>query len=221
MRADQGYFAAPRGGGPGVLVLHAWWGLSDGIMRYCDRLAAGGLVAHAPDLAGGRIARTIPEAQALADELDEEAGCRRAADGFARLRGHPAVRGRLAVAGFSMGVWFALDLATRFESVRTVVLHYGTAGPFDHSRHRAAVLGHFAEHDPYEPAEEVRALEDGLGRAGRAARFHVYPGVGHWFAEADRHDAYDAAAAARALRRTVSFLRDRLQTSAVAPPEEW
>jgi dienelactone hydrolase len=22
-----------------VLVLHAWWGLSDGIRRYCDRLA--------------------------------------------------------------------------------------------------------------------------------------------------------------------------------------
>ena len=42
-QAEPGYVAAPAGGGPGVLVLHAWWGLSDGIRRFCDRLAGEGL----------------------------------------------------------------------------------------------------------------------------------------------------------------------------------
>jgi carboxymethylenebutenolidase len=217
MPTDGGYIAAPPGGGPGVLVLHAWWGLSDGIRSYCDRLADAGFVAHAPDLCDGRTASTIPEAQALAEELDEDVASRHAADGLAHLRDHPAVDGRLGAVAFSMGVWFAFDLATRDDSLRTLVLYYGTASDIDHSLHRAAVLGHFAERDAFEPVEEVDALEDGLRLAGRAVRFHTYPGVGHWFAEVDRDDAYDSAAAALAFRRTVGFFRTQLQAHAVAP----
>jgi carboxymethylenebutenolidase len=192
-----------------VLVLHAWWGLSDGIRRFCDQLAGEGFVALAPDLCDGRTAHTIPEAQALVEELDETVARRRAADGLERLRGHPAVRGPIGVVGFSMGVWFALDLATRDEGVETVVLYYGTASDIDHTAHRAIVLGHFAEHDEFEPPEGVTALEDDLRGAGRAVRFHTYPGVGHWFAEADRPEAYDAAASSLAFRRTVGFLRNQ------------
>ena len=56
------------------------------------------------------------------------------------------------------------------------------------------MLGHFAQHDEWEAAEEVSSLEDDLRHAGRPVRFEVYPRVGHWFAEADRPEAYDAAA---------------------------
>jgi len=207
VQAEPGYLAAPAGGGPGVLVLHAWWGLSDGIRRFCDRLAEEGFVALAPDLCGGRTAGTVAEAQALVDELDEDTAVRRAADGIVRLRAHPAVRGELSVVGFSMGVWFALDQAAQHGEVEAVVLYYGTASGIDHARQRSPVLGHFAEHDEFEPEEEVNALEDDLRRARRPVRFHVYPGVGHWFAEADRPEAYDEAAASLAFRRTVGFLR--------------
>ena len=82
------------------------------------------------------------------------------------------------------------------------------------------MLGHFAEHDEFEPADEVSSLEDDLRRAGRPVRFHVYPGAGHWFAEEDRPEAYDAAAASLAFRRTVGFLRSQLQKEAVAPPDK-
>ena len=44
------YVAAPeRAAGPAVLVLHAWWGLNGFIRQFCDRLAAEGFVALAPD----------------------------------------------------------------------------------------------------------------------------------------------------------------------------
>ncbi|MGE3797408.1 MAG: dienelactone hydrolase family protein, partial [Thermomicrobiales bacterium] len=34
------YLAQPQSGsGPGVLVLHAWWGLTADITNMCDRLA--------------------------------------------------------------------------------------------------------------------------------------------------------------------------------------
>jgi carboxymethylenebutenolidase len=45
------YLATPPGGkGPGVLVLHAWWGLNATFKGICDRLAEAGFVALAPDL---------------------------------------------------------------------------------------------------------------------------------------------------------------------------
>ena len=219
-QAEPDYVAAPAGGGPGVLVLHAWWGLSDGIRRFCDRLAGDGFVALAPDLCDGRTARTIAEAQALLEQVDDDAATGRAAGGIERLRAHPAVRGELGVVGFSMGVWFALDLAAKHGDVEAVVLYYGTASGIDHGRRRTPVLGHFAEHDDFEPADEVSSLEDDLRRAGRPVRFHVYPGAGHWFAEEDRPEAYDAAAASLAFRRTVGFLRSQLQKEAVAPPDK-
>ena len=221
MQAEPCYVAAPAGGGPGVLVLHAWWGLSDGIRRFCDSLAEQGFVALAPDLCAGRTARTVEEAQALAAELDDEAATRRAAEGLDRLRAHPAAHWPVGVVGFSMGVWFALDLAAKHADVGAVVLYYGTASGIDHAEQRAPVLGHFAQNDEWESAEEVSSLEDDLRHAGRPVRFEVYPRVGHWFAEADRPEAYDAAAASLALRRTAAFLRSQLQKEGVAPPPQW
>ena len=47
----SGYLAIPKNGsGPGVVVLHAWWGLTEPFQRVCDRLAQAGFVALAPDL---------------------------------------------------------------------------------------------------------------------------------------------------------------------------
>ena len=48
---EQGYLALPAAGtGPGVLVLHAWWGLTPIFTEICDRLANEGFVVFAPDL---------------------------------------------------------------------------------------------------------------------------------------------------------------------------
>ena len=45
----RGYLALPQSGtGPGVLVLHAWWGLVPTLIEVCERLAAAGFVAVAP-----------------------------------------------------------------------------------------------------------------------------------------------------------------------------
>ena len=49
----DGFLAVPSTGkGPGVLVLHAWWGLNDTIKAFCNRLARsralGRLVLDAP-----------------------------------------------------------------------------------------------------------------------------------------------------------------------------
>src|SRR5512138_4039475 len=67
----DGYLAVPSTGkGPGVLVLHAWWGLNDTIKGLCGRLAESGFVAFAPDLYHGKVADTIAGAQALGNAID-------------------------------------------------------------------------------------------------------------------------------------------------------
>ncbi|MEI6193168.1 MAG: dienelactone hydrolase family protein, partial [Verrucomicrobiota bacterium] len=67
------YLALPAGGsGPGVLVLHAWWGLNSFFKDLCGRLAAEGFSALAPDLYHGPIADTVEGAQALHDAADDK-----------------------------------------------------------------------------------------------------------------------------------------------------
>ena len=62
----QGFLAVPpTAKGPGVLVLHAWWGLNDTIKAFCTRLAEAGFVAFAPDLYHGQVADTIADAEPL------------------------------------------------------------------------------------------------------------------------------------------------------------
>ena len=62
----SGYLAVPKNGkGPGVLVLHAWWGLNDFFKGLCDRLATDGFVAFAPDLYRGATASTRDGAENL------------------------------------------------------------------------------------------------------------------------------------------------------------
>jgi len=61
----EGFLAVPpTGSGPGLLVLHAWWGLNDTMKAFCRRLAESGFAAFAPDLYHGKVADTTPAADA-------------------------------------------------------------------------------------------------------------------------------------------------------------
>ena len=217
-RTASGYLAIPeRGSGPGVVVLHAWWGLTEPFRQVCDRLAQAGFVALAPDLYQGKTATTIEEAEMLASALNRE-GERVDGDiagAVEFLRQHEATqqaggRGKLAFIGFSLGGAYALDTSVnRAEEVAAVVIFYATYTGLDFSKAKAAYLGHFAENDPFEPPESVAELEQELRAAGRQATFYTYPGTKHWFFEENRPE-YDAEAARLAWERTVAFLHERL-----------
>lgn len=63
------YLATPTGKGPGVLVLHAWWGLNETVKAFYNRLAETGFVVFAPDLYHGQVADTIAQAEELGSVL--------------------------------------------------------------------------------------------------------------------------------------------------------
>lgn len=201
-----GFLAVPATGtGLGVLVLHAWWGLNDTIRAFCTRLSEAGYVALAPNLYHGKIATTIPEAENLSESLDPARARIDIKSAMATLIDLTVDGGwSMGVIGFSMGAYFALDLAFREpDSIRAVVLYYGTGS---HNFGSAQYLGHFAENDPYEPDENINLLVSASRVAGRSLTVYRYPGTGHWFAEPDRTDAYRPEAAALAWQRTLDFL---------------
>jgi len=207
-----GYIAIPeRGEGPGVLVLHAWWGLNSFFKDLCERLAQEGFVAVAPDLYDGTTASTIDEAKQLLSTLNFEETRAKVISAVGYVRDHPAVRGKgIGAMGFSMGGAWALLLSSFMpEDIVAVVVFYGSEAA-DFAAAQAAYLGHFAEHDEWEPLEGIRQMEADMRAAGREVTFYIYPLVGHWFFESNLPGDYNQEAAALAWQRTCAFLRERL-----------
>jgi carboxymethylenebutenolidase len=215
----NGYLAEPpHGSGPGVLVLHAWWGLTEPFQQVCDQLAQAGFVALAPDLYHGKTTASVEEAEALVEALnqDEERVRGDIAGSVQVLRQHEAThqedgRGKLAVVGFSLGGAYALDMSvTLAREIAAVVTFYATYPGLNYNGANAAYLCHFAGDDPFEPAESVAEMEQELHAARRQATFYTYPGTKHWFFEENRPE-YSAEAARLAWERTIQFLHERLE----------
>ncbi len=210
----EGYRSASKSGGPGILVLHAWWGLNTFIKSFCQRLASAGFVALAPDLYHGKAASSIDEAKRFRSSLNPTQVLREIEMASDHLKSIPSVRGaKLGVVGFSLGGYWAMQIADRRpDDFAAVVLFYGIwkgrrKGEF--STH-AMFQGHFAEDDQYESLDIVKKVEARIRAAGREVVFHVYPKTGHWFMEDDQRHAYDPTAAALAWERTTRFLHSKL-----------
>jgi carboxymethylenebutenolidase len=205
---SAGYLALPaQSDAPGVIVLHAWWGLNPIFKRLCDRLAAEGFAAFVPDLNSGRVAQTIDDAKQIMEELPFERKVAVAAATPDFLRNRPGVRNEaLSVIGFSMGAAWSLVLASEYpEDIRKLVLFYG-AGEADYSKMKVDVLGHFAEKDEWEDEKYIDAMQSDMQAVGLNPVFHKYPNTSHWFFEDDRPE-FDVEAAQLAWTRTLTFLK--------------
>jgi carboxymethylenebutenolidase len=213
-----GYLApASEGAGLGVIVVQEWWGLVDHIMDVCDRFAAEGFTALAPDLYHGKTVpnREPDEAMKAQMALDLERAAKDLSGGVDFLQAHSAVRGSgVGVVGFCMGGGLALWLATlRPDAVRAVVPFYGIApkgAEPDWSALAASVEGHYGEHDDLADQDAVAAFEERLRELGKEVRVFTYPGTGHAFFNDTRPEAYDEEAARQAWVRTLEFLRSKL-----------
>jgi carboxymethylenebutenolidase len=213
--ADQGYLATPpSGAGPGVVVIQEWWGLVPHIKDVCDRFAAAGFFALAPDLYRGKQVTEPDEAgkEMMALQLDRAGkDMSGAVDELRRRCGKDTV----GVVGFCMGGGLALVLATqRPDAVAVCVAFYGVI-PWpdvqpDFSQMSAAVLAHIAELDGFFGPDVAAALEAQLKSLGVEAEFHLYPGVDHAFFNDSRPEVYNEEAASLAWQRTLDLLHARL-----------
>jgi carboxymethylenebutenolidase len=217
-----GYLATPEsGGGPGVVVLHEWWGLTEPFRQACDWLAGAGFVALAPDLYRGKTTDSVAEAEKLSATLDQTVEQWRGdiAGALEFLRQHGAAnpadgRGAFGLLAFSLGGAYALDMSVQLpDEIAAVVTFYATYPGLDYSRARATYLFHFAENDQYEPAESAAGMEQELQAVGRPVTVYTYAGTIHGFFGSNRPDAYNTGATALAWERTLAFLNAELRRS--------
>jgi carboxymethylenebutenolidase len=211
--AGSGYLVGPLGGGrgPGVMVLHSWWGLTPFFKDLCNRLADEGYTVLAPDLLPGQLPLTPDDAEAALAAADVDRSAALVLGSARALRAASEdPEERIAVIGFSMGASWALWLSARSpDDVAATVAFYGTQ-TIDFDEARSAYQGHFAEFDSFVPEDDTVELEAHLKLVGRDTTFYRYPGTSHWFFEADRGPAYAAQAADLAWERMLDFLRKHL-----------
>lgn len=169
--------------GPGIIVIHEIYGMSDWIQAVADTFAMQGYVAIAPDLLtrrGGTASleeprqaiRTLP-AESIGVDLDAT---------FAYLRTLPAVRGdAIGVIGFCWGGSQSFGYATRNPALGAAVVCYGGAPDAEAMASiEAPVFGVYAENDA-RINEGIPAARAAMQRQGKTYRTTIYEGVGHAF----------------------------------------
>lgn len=210
----RGYLSAAPSPAPGVVVVQEWWGLTDHERDLCDRFAAEGFTALAPDLYKGVQAKSPDEAGKMLMALNIAETEKILRGALAALLDDPACASRTAgIVGFCMGGQLALfAAATSPELVSACVDFYGVhpnaQPPLENLR--APLLGIFAEVDKYLTPKVVDDFDRRLTALGRAHEFHTYPGTQHGFFN-DTTDHHHPEASRDAWRRTLEFLRRNVE----------
>ncbi|HXU91361.1 MAG TPA: dienelactone hydrolase family protein [Methylomirabilota bacterium] len=208
-----GYLATPRDGkGPGVVVIQEWWGLVGHIKNVCDRFAAEGFSALAPDLYHGQTASEPDAAGKLFMALNI-AQAEKDLRGAAKYLAAQSSTAKLGAVGFCMGGQLALFAGTVNPNVGAVVDFYGihpNVKP-DYTKLGGPVLGLFAEKDAFVTPQAAKDVDAAIKKAGKQSEIHIYPGVDHAFFNDERADVYNKAAADDAWRRTLGFFRQHLK----------
>lgn len=211
----RGYLATPEAGsGPGVIVLQEWWGLVPQIKGVCDRLAASGYTALAPDLYHGEMAEhtEMDKAGELMTNLPLERAAKDMLGAVDALLAHPACSSStIGATGFCMGGMLTLRLcALAGDKISAAAPFYGAPlgdDSMDWSGLTAKVEGHFAENDDFFPPAAVEALAEQLRGLGNDVVFHIYPGTGHGFTnEENPMGSWDQQATAESWGRTLDLL---------------
>ncbi len=204
--AGQGYFISPEEGpGPGVLLLHSFWGLNRHIKDTANRLADSGFTVLAPDLAGGEIYTEDDAAMAALAEVDVNVSASLVQSSLGILRRASRDKNApIGVLGYGPGASWALWLSARLvDEVGAVVTYYGSQNiPMESAT--ASYLCHWAETDDVIDDLEVADLGLSLQLAGLTFRFEHHDGTAHGFAE-DGHRCFDGKAEAVAWRQTAEF----------------
>ena len=209
----QGYLATPAAGkGPGILVIQEWWGLVPHIKSVCDRFAAEGFSALAPDMYHGKTASEPDEAGKLFMALNIAQAEKDLAGAAKYLASHSSTS-KLGAVGFCMGGQLALFAGCTQPSIGAVVDFYGVHPNVtpDYTRLSGPVLGLFAEKDAFVTPDTARGVEAAIKKAGKSVEIHIYPGVDHAFFNDENPGAYNKAAAEDAWRRTLAHFRSNLK----------
>jgi carboxymethylenebutenolidase len=213
--STPGYLASPAGdSGPATIVLQEWWGVEDHIRSVCDRFAAEGFYALAPDLYRGETTTQPSEAEQKLMALSMDQAEKDMCGAVEFLRSQPGVTGSgVGSTGFCLGGGLSVWAAATCPGVNAVVSYYYVMphGKPDFSDIKGPVLGHFGTQDEFVPLDAAKQLESEIRDAGVQVSFEYYEGAGHaFFNDTDRLGTFNPDYAQASWDKTVAFLRSAL-----------
>ncbi|NNC81781.1 MAG: hypothetical protein HKN94_16690 [Acidimicrobiales bacterium] len=210
--AGTGYFISPaEGPGPGVLLLHSFWGLNRAVKDTANDLADAGFTVFAPDLADGLVFEDRDLAMTALADADMNVAASLVQRSVGVLRRASADRtAPIGVVGYGSGASWGLWLSARLiDEIAAVVTYYGSQ-TISMDTSNASYLCHWAEDDDIVGDHEVADLGLSLQMAKRPFRFEHYEGTTHGFAEPGR-PSFDQAAKDLAWANTTTFLKQELR----------
>ena len=200
-----------------IVVIQEIFGVNAFVREVCDRLAAQGYLAIAPDLfwriePGIDLTDHTDEHWKRAFELynafDVDAGVRDIATTIDWVRAKSS--GKVGAIGFCLGGLLAYLTATRTDA-DAVVAYYGVGiDKFTAEADKLAnpLLLHIAEEDQFVPKEAQAQILTALKNHAHVETYS-YPGRDHAFSRTGG-DHYNADDAAKAAERTLAFFKKAL-----------
>ena len=211
---STGFLARPSDPGkfPGVILIHEWWGLNDNIKDMASKLASHGYTVLAADLYAGQVATTPDGARQLVTTFVPEKGISNIHAAAELLRTKYDVK-RLATIGWCFGGTQSLNYALSGNELDATVIYYGQPVT-DKDRLSLIhwpVLGIFGGKDQSITVETVNEFESDLNDLGIKNDIHVYPDVGHAFANPSGAN-YSPKETKDAWQNTILFLEKSLKS---------
>jgi carboxymethylenebutenolidase len=202
-----------------IVVIQEIFGVNAGIRSKCDRLAADGYLALAPDLfwqiaPGVELDPDVPDqmqrALDLMGQFDQDAGIRNIEATIRTARGMLAEGGKVGVVGYCLGGRLAFMTAARTD-VDASVGYYGVGidGLLGEAHAIAhPVLLHIPQEDHFVDKDAQARMHAGLDDHPKVTLFD-YPGEDHGFATEFGQRRSDESANL-ADQRTASFFASHL-----------
>jgi carboxymethylenebutenolidase len=208
------YRADPRAAArAGIVVVQEIFGVNHHIRSVCDRVAAAGYRALAPQL----FDRLVPnfesgysEAEvARAREFPPKLDWAKVVLDTAAAVGALKREGPVAIMGFCMGGTVSFLAATRLDGLAAAVCYYG-GQIIRHADNapRCPTQMHFGEKDASIPLTDVETIR----QKRPECEIHVYPGAGHAFSNDERAN-YEPNSARIAWERSLGFLARAFATA--------
>lgn len=217
----SGFFAPAAGGRrPGVLIVHAWLGVTDSIQDRARRLAAAGYSAFCADVFGKPVdVAAGPRPVVAPFRADRAMFRKRVRAGLEALKIQPECDpAKLAAMGYCFGGNAVLELARDGAPLRGVVSFHGeldTPLPAKPGDIKGKVLVLTGDADPVVPFEKVSAFRDEMRAAGADWEIDIYSGAKHSFtgegslgAERTPEAVLDPQAEARSWRSMTAFFAE-------------
>ena len=219
----DGYLVFPVGQGnqtsklPAVIMIHENKGLNDHIKNMANLLARQGYVVLAVDLFKGEVSVDPNDTRRMVQSVrsNPEHAISNLQTAVKYVSSLPNVdSSKVASIGWCFGGGQSLQLALNSQDhpLAATILYYGTPLVTDKgnlSKINWPVLGIFGDQDRGIPVEKVNQFKAALEEDGITNEIHIYPGVGHAFANPSGAN-YAPKETQDAWQKTLSFLRTHL-----------